>query len=356
MSSSYGEKIRLTLFGQSHGESIGMVLDGLPAGEEIDLQQLQAFLDRRSPGRSSLSSQRKEADRPRFLSGLFQGKSCGAPLCAIIENTDCRPKDYQQLADLPRPGHADWPSWYKHQGYNDYRGGGHFSGRLTAAFCVGGGILLQLLERRGIRIQSRLLSVGPIKDIAWDPHSSDWPEPTENPCFLPVSRPECAAEMFRCIQEARDAGDSLGGQVECRILGLSPGIGEPFFDSLESCISHLIFSIPAAKGLEFGSGFAAAGMRGSENNDPYQISNGEISCCSNHHGGILGGLSSGMPILFRVAFKPTPSISQKQKTIHLRNKSEVELELSGRHDPCLALRTLPCVEAAAGLALAQFLL
>ncbi|MBQ6808541.1 MAG: chorismate synthase [Firmicutes bacterium] len=354
MSSSYGERIRLSLFGQSHGEAVGMILDGLPAGESIDLEHLQNFLDRRAPGRSRLTTSRKEADRPRFLSGLWEGKTCGAPLCAIIENTDARSADYEQLADIPRPGHADWPAWVKHHGCNDYRGGGHFSARLTAPFCVAGGILLQLLEQRGIQISARLFSVGEIKDESWDAKQSFWPSPQENEWGLPVFDAKAAAAMAGCIQEAAQAGDSLGGQVECCVQGLPVGMGEPFFDSLESCISHVVFSIPGIKGLEFGSGFACAGAKGSENNDPYQIQEDRICTASNHHGGILGGLSSGMPLIFRAAFKPTSSIAQKQRSVSMRLLEERELQLSGRHDPCIAIRAVPCVEAAAAIALSQF--
>ena len=356
MSSSYGQRIRVTLFGQSHGEAIGMVLDGLPAGEPLDMEALQVFLNRRAPGQSSLTSKRKEADQPRFLSGIFQGRTCGAPLCGVIENTDTRSEDYQKLADIPRPGHADWPAWVKHHGYNDYRGGGHFSARLTAPFCIAGGILLQMLARRSVTVHSRLLAVGSIQDQPWSPLSMDWPSPQPNEWGLPVSTPETAAAMAHYIQETAKAGDSVGGVVECCVTGMPIGLGEPFFDSLESQISHVVFSIPAVKGIEFGSGFSSTMLKGSENNDPYYISNGTIRPKTNHHGGILGGLSTGAPLVFRVAFKPTPSIAQSQASVSILRCSPESLTIGGRHDPCVAIRAVPCVEAAAAIALAEGIL
>lgn len=356
MSSSYGQHIRISLFGQSHGESIGMTLDGLPAGEAIDLAALYAFLDRRAPGKSDLTTQRRESDRPRVLSGLFQGRTCGAPLCAILENEDTRSGDYSQFADLPRPGHADWPAHVKHGGYNDYRGGGHFSARITAPLCIGGGILMQLLERRGIRIRARLAAVGPIEDSPWEPEDLNWPAPQENEWNLPMATPEKAAQVAAYIQEISRKGDSVGGLVECCVEGLPVGMGEPFFDSLESCISHVVFSIPAVKGIEFGVGMESRRLLGSQNNDAYQIQDGQVCTVSNHHGGILGGLSSGMPLIFRAAFKPTPSIALPQQSVSLSSMEQRKLEIKGRHDPCVALRAVPCVEAAAAIALADFVL
>lgn len=356
MSSSYGQRIRVTLFGQSHGEAIGMVLDGLPAGETIDMAALQKFLDRRAPGQSNLTTKRKEMDQPRFVSGLFQGHTCGAPLCGVIENTDTHSEDYQKLADIPRPSHADWPAWVKHRGYNDYRGGGHFSARLTAPFCMAGGILLQILAKRGISIRSRLLAVGPIQDQPWSPLSQDWPSPQPNTWGLPVSSPDIAADMANYIQAIAQSSDSVGGVVECCVTGMPVGVGEPFFDSLESQISHVVFSIPAVKGIEFGSGFISATRKGSENNDPYCILNGTIQPSTNHHGGILGGLSTGVPVVFRVAFKPTPSIAQPQASVSIRHNSPESLTIQGRHDPCVAIRAVPCIEAAAAIALAEDIL
>jgi len=357
MSSSFGETIRVTIFGQSHGPAVGVVVDGLPAGEAVDLDRLDAFLARRAPGRGPWSTPRREADRPRILSGLEGGLTCGAPLCAVIENSDVKSGDYAAMADLPRPMHADFPAWVKHGGHNDVRGGGHFSARLTAPLCVAGGILLQLLERRGISVGAHLSSVGGVRDRLFDPvtvSAGDLSRAAR--AVFPTLDEAAALAMQAEIDAARRDGDSVGGAVECCVLGLPPGLGEPLFDGLENRISRAVFAIPAVKGIEFGAGFAAAGMRGSEHNDPYIIRDGRVVTETNRHGGILGGLTTGMPLIFRCAFKPTPSIAREQRTVSLSAMEERQLAVRGRHDPCVAVRAVPCVEAAAALALAELAL
>lgn len=352
MSSMTGERVRISIFGQSHGEAIGVVVDGLPAGEAIDTEALQAFLARRAPGRGALSTPRREADVPRFLSGLVNGKTCGAPLCAILENGDTRPADYESLRRLPRPAHADYPAQARHHGHQDVRGGGHFSGRLTAPLCVAGGIAMQLLARRGVYVGAHLEAVGAARDSRFDPVAL-----TRETLALPASRPlpvleEAAGDaMASEIQAAAADGDSIGALIECGAVGMPPGVGEPMFGGMENRLSAIVFGIPGVRGIEFGTGFAAAFMRGSAHNDAYAVLDGRIVTESNHHGGILGGITTGMPIIFRVAAKPTPSIAQTQQTVNLETMEVEALQIRGRHDPCIGPRMVPCVEAAAALAL-----
>ncbi len=355
MSSVFGEHIRLTLFGQSHGEAIGCVLDGLPAGEAVDTEELQAFMKRRAPG-GTYATRRKESDEVRIISGLFNGRTCGAPLCVLIGNNDIRSADYEQMRDLPRPGHADYPAEIKYQGYQDYRGGGHFSARITAALCAAGGILSQCLARRGVMIGAHLLSVGIEKDEPFDPMSVSKTELLSAQSGFPTLSESSAGKMKAIIDEVRTAGDSIGGIVECAVIGLPIGIGSPVFDGIENAIAKAVFAIPAVKGIEFGEGFAAAKMRGSQHNDPYEWKNGKPALQSNHAGGILGGLTDGGPVIFRAAFKPTPSIAIAQHTVSLSARRDAILEITGRHDPCVAVRAVPVVEAAAALAIADLML
>lgn len=357
MSSIMGNKLKVSLFGQSHGEAIGVVADGLPAGEEIDLARLQAFLDRRAPGRTALSTPRREKDSPRILSGLYEGRTCGAPLAAVIENGDTRSADYAAMASLPRPSHADYPAHVRYGGHNDPRGGGHFSGRLTAALCVAGGIALQILERRGIFVGAHFQAVGEARDRGFDPVVLTVEElrlPAQR--SLPVLEESAGAAIEEEIRAAAAGKDSVGGIVECGVIGLPAGIGDPMFDGIESRMASSLFGIPAVRGVEFGAGFAAAGMRGSEHNDPYILQEGEIRTATNFHGGVLGGITTGMPLIFRVAFKPTPSIGREQQTVDLDTMTEAPLSIQGRHDPCVALRAVPCVEAMAALVILDFLL
>lgn len=351
MSSTYGEIMKLSIFGQSHGAAIGMTMDGIPAGLPVDFNKLQQFLNRRAPGQGDFTTSRKEADTPEFLSGVIDGYTCGAPISAIIRNTNTRSKDYSGLKDTPRPGHADYTAQIKYGGFQDAAGGGHFSGRLTAPLCIAGGLCKQWLEQIGIRIGAHIVAIGGVVD---EPGVYlDWAEPQLdliNPDF-PVLNPESEVKMKEAIRAAKADGDSVGGLIECITTGLPVGLGEPMFGGMESKIAQIVYGIPAVKGLNFGSGFAGAYMRGSENNDQYIIENGKIKTKRNYAGGILGGITNGMPLVFEVAVKPTPSISMQQTTVSLSAMKETELVVNGRHDPCIVPRAVPVVEAAAAIAI-----
>ena len=347
--SQYGEHLRLTIFGQSHAPAIGMTLEGLPAGEAIDMEALQAFLKRRAPGQNAWSTPRKEADAPEFLCGLVENVTCGAPLTAVIRNTNTRSGDYANLAVVPRPGHADYTAQVKYGGHQDYAGGGAFSGRLTAPLCIAGGICIQLLKRRGIEIISRIASVGTAEDTAPLTCST-----AEKP--FPTVSDEAGTAMRAVIADAKAEGDSVGGVIECAVLGLPAGLGGPLFDGMEGRIASIVFGIPAVKGIEFGAGFASARLRGSENNDPFTVENGAVKTVSNRCGGILGGITDGMPLTFRAAFKPTPSIARAQQSVNLKTLTPETLRVTGRHDPCIVPRAVPCVEAAAAVAVYDALL
>ena len=351
MSSVYGENIKLSIFGQSHSPAIGMTLDGIPAGQAVDEARLQAFLARRAPGSTDLGTPRKEADQPEFLSGLVNGYTCGAPIAAVIRNTNTRSKDYSELKDKPRPGHADFTAQMKYGGYQDVNGGGHFSGRLTAPLCIAGGICLQLLEKQGIRIAAHIRSVGKAEDRFFDPmgETADTLDALAK-APLAVLDPHAAEAVRQEVLSAKEDSDSVGGVIECIIQGLPAGLGDPMFWGLENRIAQAVFAIPAVKGLEFGAGFAVAQMRGSQNNDAFCMKDDAVVTKTNNHGGILGGISSGMPIVFRAVVKPTPSIGQCQDTVSLEEGSDVTLTVQGRHDPCIVPRAVPCVEAAAALA------
>lgn len=349
MSSSFGENIRVSIFGQSHSDAIGVTVDGLPAGEKIDLAQLQRFLDRRAPGRNDYSTARREADVPEILCGLKDGLTCGAPLTAIIRNGDVRSLDYEALRTTPRPGHADFTAQVKYGGAQDAAGGGHFSGRLTAPLCIAGGICLQLLAREGITVISRIASIAGVAD------EGELTGSTAEKDF-PVVSDVRGEEMRAAIEAARTEGDSVGGVIECAVLGVPAGLGDPMFDGMENRIATIVFGIPAVKGIEFGAGFAAAAMRGSENNDAFALQDGRVVTKTNHCGGILGGISTGMPISFRAAVKPTPSIAREQESVDLDMMQIVKLRVGGRHDPCIVPRAVPCVEAAAAIAVYDALL
>ena len=357
MSSNFGEKVKITIFGQSHSEAIGVVIDGLPVGEAIDMEQVQQFMERRAPGRNAYSTPRKEGDVPRVVSGLFEGKTCGAPICAIIENTNTRSKDYDKLKDLPRPGHADFTAWVKYDGYNDHRGGGHFSGRLTAPLCFAGAVCKQILERKGIHVGAHILSIKGVKDASFDAVSVDANTlKTVAEKSFPVQEDTAGEAMQAAIAAAKEQGDSVGGIIECAVTGLPVGVGEPMFDGLESRLAAAVFAIPAVKGVEFGAGFGVADLFGSENNDDFIYNaDGTVETKTNNHGGSLGGISSGMPLVFRAAFKPTPSISREQDTISISKRENDKLAVVGRHDPCIVPRAVPCVEAAAAVAILDLL-
>ena len=350
MSSTFiGQRLRLSIFGQSHSEAIGMTLDGLPAGLKIDTDRLQGFLNRRAPGQNDWSTPRKEEDRPEFLCGLKDGCTCGAPLTAIIRNTNTRPGDYSRLKITPRPGHADYTAEIKYHGFQDYSGGGHFSGRLTAPLCVAGGVLKQALGYRGITVDARIAAIAGIRDDSpFTASVADKP--------FPVVDDGIGEQMREAIQAAKAEGNSVGGVIECVVHGLPAGIGEPMFDGIENQIARAVFAVPAVKGIEFGAGFAAADLRGSENNDPFCVRDGKIETVTNNAGGILGGISNGMPVIFRVAVKPTPSILKTQHSVDLSTMQPEELNITGRHDPCIVPRAVPVIEAAAALAISDLLL
>ncbi len=356
MSSEFGKILKVSVFGQSHGTAIGVVVDGLPAGEKIDPEELQAFLDRRRPGRDLLSTARSEGDVPEFLSGLEGGKTCGSPLCAVIRNSGQRSGDYAELADKPRPGHADYAAWVKWNGLADMRGGGHFSGRLTAPLCVAGGIAKQILARRGVYVGAHLDSVAAVSDRPFPLYpTAELFEEVSGKSF-PVLDDEAGARMREAILAAKADLDSVGGVVECTAIGLPAGLGDPMFDGVENRLAAALFGIPAVKGLEFGAGFAASARRGSENNDPFVMESGKIAAGTNHAGGILGGITTGMPLVLRAAFKPTPSIGKPQKTVSLSAAENTELQIHGRHDPCIAHRAVPVVEAVTACVLLDLLL
>ncbi len=353
-----GEILKLTIFGQSHSAQIGVVLDGLPAGIYVDEAKLQAFLDRRAPGKNAHSTKRREADEVHVLSGLVDGYTCGAPICAAIVNGDTRSKDYEALRDLPRPNHADYAAYVKYGRYHDIRGGGNFSGRMTAPLCIAGGICLQILEKKGVTIGAHVLQAGPVQDDPFDPMGVD-------PAVLqalkakdmPTLNEQAETEMRWEIENARMALDSLGGTVEAVCQGVPAGLGQPMFGGVENRLSQLLFAIPAVKAVEFGEGTGFASLRGSQANDPFRLDGeGNVRTATNRCGGILGGISSGMPILVRATFKPTPSIARQQRTVSLSAGEERSLAIEGRHDPCIVPRAVPCVEAALAVGLVDLML
>ena len=356
MSSEFGSLLKISVFGQSHGKAIGVVVDGLPAGEAIDLEELDRFLARRRTGKNRLSTARKESDVPVFLSGLENGVTCGAPLCAVIENGDQHSSDYDALRDKPRPGHADYTAYVKWKGQADMRGGGHFSGRLTAPLCVAGGIAKQILARRGVYVGAHLWSVGPERDTPFPlrPTRELFESVAAKP--FPVLDDQAGERMQALILEARQNLDSVGGVIECAAVGLPAGLGDPMFGGVENRLAAALFGIPAVKGVEFGDGFAAARACGSANNDPFRMEDGRVVTETNHAGGILGGITSGMPLVLRTAMKPTPSIARPQRTVSLSAGADAELVIHGRHDPCIAHRAVPVVEAVTAAVLLDLLL
>lgn len=346
MAATYKNNLELTIFGESHGQAIGIVIGNLPSGIHIDEQEIERDMKRRAPGQNLMSTARKEADRVEIISGLQDGITTGAPLTGIIYNRDQHSKDYSLLKTHMRPGHSDYAAYVKYQGFNDVRGGGHFSGRLTAPIVFAGNIAKQILKQKGIRVGAHILSIGSIQDKKFDMNINDdildalleKPYPTlDNGVF---------SKMEETILQARRDLNSVGGKVECVALHVPAGIGEPFFDSLESHLSSLMFSIPAVKSVSFGDGDVIDTMYGDEANDEYYYDEqGIVKTMTNHNGGITGGISNGMPITVTVSFKPTPSIAKKQNTINVETKENVELEIKGRHDPCIVQRAVVVVEA-----------
>ena len=356
MSGMWGSKIKLSIFGESHGNAIGITIDGLPAGFSIDMDKIMMEMSRRAPGKSSLSTPRKESDIPEKLSGYFEGKTTGTPLCAIIRNSNTKSKDYSKLKDVMRPGHADYTGAVRYKGFNDYRGGGHFSGRITAPLVFAGAICKQILEVKGIIVSAHINSIGKIKDCSFlESDISDELLNSFKENELPLINTKLEDEMRQEILSTRSSGDSIGGTIECAILGVSPGIGDPFFDSVESTLAHLMFSVPAVKGIEFGKGFDISKMRGSEANDEYYLENGNIKTKTNNNGGILGGITNGMPIIFNVAIKPTASIFKEQNAVNIVTMEETTLCIEGRHDPCIVQRALPVIEAVAAIGITELM-
>ena len=350
MSSTYGENLKLSIFGQSHGAAIGMTLDGIPSGLPVNVDSLNLFLSRRAPGQGAYTTTRKEEDIPEFLSGIVDGYTCGAPIATIIRNTNTRSADYSNLKDCPRPGHADYPAQIKYGGYQDVAGGGHFSGRLTAPLCIAGGMCKQWLEAMGIQIRAHISVLAGIAD---EPIYHDWTsQTTMSVCEdFPVLNQEAGVRMQQAIAEAKAEGDSVGGLIECIVTGLPAGFGDPIFGGMESRIASIVYGIPAVKGLDFGSGFTGSYMRGSQNNDAYTICDNKIVTKTNNAGGILGGITNGMPLVFTTAIKPTSSIAKVQQSVSLSAMSEQELQVHGRHDPCIVPRAVPVIEAAAAIAI-----
>lgn len=356
MSGMWGSKIKLSIFGESHGNAIGITIDGLPAGFSIDMDKIMMEMARRAPGKSSLSTPRKESDIPEILSGYFEGKTTGTPLCAIIRNSNTKSKDYSKLKDVMRPGHADYTGAVRYKCFNDYRGGGHFSGRITAPLVFAGAICKQILEVKGIIVSAHINSIGKIKDCSFlESDISDELLNSFKENELPLINTKLEDEMRQEILSTRSSGDSIGGTIECAILGVSPGIGDPFFDSVESTLAHLMFSVPAVKGIEFGKGFDISKMRGSEANDEYYLENGNIKTKTNNNGGILGGITNGMPIIFNVAIKPTASIFKEQNAVNIVTMEETTLCIEGRHDPCIVQRALPVIEAVAAIGITELM-
>lgn len=357
MSGIWGNNLKVSIFGESHGVGIGLTIDGLPSGFSIDLEKIDAEMERRAPGRNNLSTARKEGDKVEILSGLFEGKTTGTPLCGIIRNSDKKSKDYSTLKSLMRPGHADYTGNIKYNGFNDYRGGGHFSGRITAPLVFGGAICKQILECSGIKIVSHIKSIGNIEDESFNPVNISESLVEELPKMeLPLINKELDSDIRKEILSAKSEGDSVGGIIECAILNVDAGIGDPFFDSVESTLAHLLFSVPAVKGVEFGEGFNITNLKGSEANDEfYYDEEGNVKTRSNNNGGILGGITDGMPIVFRVAIKPTASILKRQNTINIDKKVNEKLNIEGRHDPCIVQRAVPVIESVAAIGILELL-
>ncbi len=355
MATTYGKHINISIYGGSHDPEIGIVARGLPSGFRFDTEELDAFMARRAPGRNELSTPRKEADKPVFLSGVAEDGATldGKELRAVIRNTAQRSSDYTATSFVPRPSHADFAARMKYGENVDLRGGGHFSGRLTAPLCIVGGICLQYLKTKGISITAHIHSIGGIHDEPFDLVRVGERERSllSSRSDFPVLNEQAGEEMRKLISEVRADGDSIGGIVECAVLGLPAGLGEHIFDGMENRISAIVFGIPAVKGIEFGSGFASSVLRGSENNDEFDTDGVRVFTRTNHAGGILGGMSTGMPLVFRAAFKPTPSIFKEQNSVDLVTMKPVKLTIKGRHDPCIVPRAVPVLEAAAAIAI-----
>lgn len=357
MSSIWGNNIKLSLFGESHGTAIGVNIDGLPPGIELDMEEINMEMHRRSPGKDKISTSRKELDEFEILSGYFNNKTTGTPLCVMINNIDINSRDYEMTKRIARPGHADFTGNVKYFGHNDYRGGGHFSARITAPLVFAGAIAKQILKQQNIIVGSHIKSIGDILDESFNKTKLN-PEILDElrNKKIPTINNEKAFEMEGLILKTKEELDSVGGIIEVGVINLMPGLGSPFFDSVESRISHMMFSIPGVKGIEFGSGFDISRMKGSLANDELYIEEGVVKTYTNNNGGILGGITNGMPIIFSVALKPTPSIAKAQRTIDMDKKENVEIKVVGRHDPSIVVRAIPVVEAATALVMLDLLM
>ena len=357
MSSEFGKNIKLSIFGESHGEAIGCVIDGLPAGITLDMDKIYVDMKRRAPGQDKSATPRLEKDIPHILSGVLDGVTTGAPLAMIIENTNTKSGDYSNLMTVPRPSHSDYPAYVKYEGYNDIRGGGHFSGRLTAPLVFAGAVAKQILNKKGITVGSHIAKIGDAKDDMFDKNdiSTELLNSLSSVPFSTIS--DTAQEKMReVIEKARLNQNSVGGVIECAAVGLPVGIGANIFSTVESHLSSIIFGIPAVKGIEFGAGFDFADMTGLQANDAYCIKDGEVSLKTNNNGGVLGGMTTGAPLVLSVVIKPTPSISQPQQSVNLQTMEEETLVINGRHDPCIVPRALPVVEAAVAFGLLDLMM
>lgn len=351
MSSSYGQQLRLSIFGQSHGEAIGVTLDGFPAGMEIDMAALRAEMARRAPGQSNLTTPRKEADAPEFLSGVLNGRTTGQPICIIIRNQDQHSRDYGDGVDLLRPGHADYTGHVRYFGQEDWRGGGSFSGRLTAPLVAAGALCSQWLAKQGVQIAAHIQQLAEVRDVSFLQADVQADYAYLKQMHLPVLSAGLDKQMEAAALAAHAQGDSVGGVIECMATGLPAGLGAPFFDGVESTLSHLLFSVPAVKGVEFGEGFGFAAMRGSQANDAFRMADGKVTTVTNHSGGINGGITNAMPVIFRCVIRPTPSIACPQQTVSLKTGEDATLTIQGRHDPCILPRAVPVIEAVTAIAL-----
>ncbi len=351
---SIGKEFVITCFGESHGRCVGVVIDGCPAGLPLSEQDIQKELDKRIPPKPEIVSARREKDIVEILSGTFDGFTTGAPICTLVWNREVISGEYDLMKDTPRPGHADYPARIKYGSFNDYRGGGRFSGRITVAFVMAGAIAKKLLGLFSVEVLAYTVEIGKVKLRTTLTLEEIRENTFKNAVRCPD--PESAKEMEEAILKAKREGDSVGGIAECVASNVPVGVGEPLFDSLDADIAKMLFDVPAVKGVEFGAGFKAARLKGSENNDPYVIRDGKIVMLTNNAGGILGGLSSGMPILVRVAIKPTPSISKEQKTVDLSKMEETLIRVKGRHDPCIVPKAVPVIESAVAIVLADHML
>ncbi len=350
----WGENFKISIFGESHGEGIGVVIDGIPAGTALNLEEIRREMGRRAPGQNSLSTPRAEKDEVKILSGFLDGKTTGTPLAGVIINTNTRSKDYTQ--ELIRPGHADLTGFLKYGDAHDYRGGGHFSGRITAPLVFAGAIAKQVLAREGIQIGAHILQIADVQDDRFDETNLSVKTLKEvSRKAFPTLDDSAGKSMEEVILKKKEEMNSVGGILECGVTGIPAGLGEPFFGSVESKISSMMFSIPAVKGIEFGAGFRFAEMTGREANDAFYIEDGVIKTETNHNAGINGGITNGMPVIFRVAIKPTPSISQEQKTVDIKAMENAKIFIQGRHDPCIAHRAVPVVEAGCAIAILDML-